>query len=87
MLIMMQLKRLLKNLNKIGQKNITTIDRSSTITLSIGGAYYPKHGKNYQELWSNADKALYLSKNNGRNRISNISTLNSSRKGTVLCLK
>lgn len=50
------------------QKNITAINDNS-ITLSIGVACYPKHGNNYQVLWSNADKALYLSKNSGRNKI------------------
>lgn len=34
---------------------------------SIGIAAYPEHGRSYAELFSNADKALYESKRNGKN--------------------
>ena len=40
------------------------------VNISMGIAMYPRHGKDYHELWSNGDKALYWSKNNGRNQIS-----------------
>lgn len=33
---------------------------------SIGIAKYPKHGTNYEELFANADKAVYLAKNKGK---------------------
>ncbi len=39
------------------------------ITLSFGIASFPAHGKTMDELLNNADKALYASKRNGRNRV------------------
>lgn len=33
---------------------------------SIGIAKYPEHGNNFKELFINADKAVYLAKNNGK---------------------
>lgn len=39
-----------------------------TITFSIGIALFPEHGDNAEELLMNADLAMYLSKEKGRNR-------------------
>jgi len=33
---------------------------------SIGIAKYPEHGKSFKELFINADKAVYLAKNKGK---------------------
>lgn len=38
------------------------------LTCSIGVSFAPDHGSAYQELFQGADKALYLAKNNGKNR-------------------
>lgn len=38
------------------------------VTLSIGVTNYPKDGDNYQELFSKADKSLYIAKDKGKNR-------------------
>lgn len=38
------------------------------VTLSIGVSIYPGHGTTYDELYKNADIALYNSKNSGRNQ-------------------
>jgi len=38
-------------------------------SVSIGVANYPSHGDAFETLARNADKALYLSKNAGRNRV------------------
>ena len=38
------------------------------LSLSIGIALSPDHGRYYQSLFSNADQALYQSKSNGKNR-------------------
>jgi len=40
------------------------------ITISIGIAGFPEHGKELREITSRADKALYTSKEEGRNRAS-----------------
>lgn len=40
-----------------------------TITVSIGVATSPQHGKNVTELIKSADKALYRAKEKGRNRV------------------
>ena len=40
------------------------------VTMSFGISEYPTHGISDQELIEKADKALYFSKNNGRNRCS-----------------
>ena len=37
-------------------------------SISIGIATYPAHGSSVDEVISNADRALYISKNSGRNR-------------------
>lgn len=39
------------------------------ITISVGIASYPEDGKNAASLIASADKALYTSKQNGRNRV------------------
>jgi diguanylate cyclase (GGDEF)-like protein len=40
------------------------------ITISIGIAGFPEHGKELQEIITGADKSLYKSKEKGRNRAS-----------------
>lgn len=40
-----------------------------TVTASIGGAVFPGEGKNFEELYKAADKALYVSKKQGKNRL------------------
>lgn len=40
------------------------------ITMSLGVASYPEHGKKAEEIVIKADKALYHSKHRGRNRVS-----------------
>jgi diguanylate cyclase (GGDEF)-like protein len=40
------------------------------VTVSIGSATYPYDAQSKQELIDNADKAMYASKQNGRNRVS-----------------
>lgn len=39
------------------------------ITMSFGIASYPEHGDTWEEVVKNADRALFVSKENGRNRI------------------
>ncbi|MBI2609336.1 MAG: diguanylate cyclase [Deltaproteobacteria bacterium] len=41
-----------------------------TLTISIGVATFPKDGKTMKSLFNKADKALYVSKKQGRNQIS-----------------
>lgn len=40
-----------------------------SITISMGIATYPRHSKNADELLIKADKAMYKSKRNGRNKV------------------
>jgi diguanylate cyclase (GGDEF)-like protein len=40
-----------------------------SVTMSFGLAIYPDHGKNAEEIIIKADKALYISKQTGRNRV------------------
>jgi diguanylate cyclase (GGDEF)-like protein len=47
------------------EKNI----RGEKLTVSIGLAFYPKHGTSHLEIIQNADKALYRAKAEGRNRV------------------
>lgn len=39
------------------------------ITLSLGVATYPKHGRSWREVLKAADRALYRAKKSGRNRV------------------
>ena len=39
------------------------------ISICMGIALYPQHGDNYESLWQNADKALYISKRSGKSAI------------------
>jgi diguanylate cyclase (GGDEF)-like protein len=40
------------------------------VTASLGVAFFPSHAQTKHELIDCADRALYLSKENGRNRVS-----------------
>lgn len=40
-----------------------------TTTISMGVATYPEHGKSKEELLRAADRAMYIAKNTGRNRV------------------
>jgi diguanylate cyclase (GGDEF)-like protein len=40
-----------------------------TVTVSVGVAGYPEHGESADRLLANADKALYLAKGLGKNRV------------------
>ena len=39
------------------------------ITMSMGISWYPKHGETKEDLLRSADRALYVAKNTGRNRV------------------
>lgn len=45
------------------------LGQSVSATLSLGVAAFPQHGNRVEELLSEADKALYTAKNNGRNQV------------------
>lgn len=60
------------------------------VSISVGIAVYPHDGKTFQELYQNADKALYAAKNFGKNQfrffddcITYLPFLNKSKKETV----
>jgi diguanylate cyclase (GGDEF)-like protein len=40
-----------------------------SLTVSCGVAVFPEHGRNLQDLIEAADRALYLAKKAGRNRV------------------
>jgi diguanylate cyclase (GGDEF)-like protein len=44
-------------------------DRPVKVSISLGIATYPDHAQSESELISNADKALYLAKRTGKNRV------------------
>ncbi len=72
-IILNGLKR--KALKQVAEKIRVSVDNAKLLgdkrplTVSIGAASYPKDGKNLDDLIENADKALYKSKNNGRNMV------------------
>lgn len=55
-------------------------------TVSIGVALFPAHGINGDELISMADKALYVSKESGRNRVT-MSELSDQQRDAISSLK
>lgn len=64
----------LENLREILSKmpinlKIEGEERSVNVTASFGIAEYPSNGSSVQELIESADKALYYSKENGRDRV------------------
>jgi diguanylate cyclase (GGDEF)-like protein len=52
------------------ESSISYEDLKFSATFSAGVAAYPEHGLSGEEILQAADKALYLSKNSGRNRVS-----------------
>jgi len=44
-------------------------DRKIQATISLGAAIYPLHGSNVDEVFVNADRAMYQAKQEGRNRV------------------
>jgi diguanylate cyclase (GGDEF)-like protein/PAS domain S-box-containing protein len=58
-----ELHQMINSLNILyGVFNLTT-------TISMGVAAYPEHGKTKEELLRAADRAMYIAKNTGRNRV------------------
>lgn len=43
-------------------------DKKINVTLSIGITRYPNDGRDYEDLFAKADKALYIAKEKGKNR-------------------
>lgn len=50
-----------------------------TVTISCGVASFPQDGTQIQDLLKNADDALYLAKNEGRNRVADTTQLNAEK--------
>ncbi|MFN8433031.1 MAG: GGDEF domain-containing protein [Anaerolineales bacterium] len=63
----------IKRAEEILQKCTDTIivheGKNLQVAMSLGVATYPDHGQEFEEIIIKADKALYISKQNGRNRI------------------
>jgi diguanylate cyclase (GGDEF)-like protein len=53
----------------VEQHTIISLDKRLNVTISVGCSVMPLHGSTPQTLIDSADKALYFSKENGRNRI------------------
>ena len=54
---------------RIAEIPITTGEKSIPTSVSIGVAAYPEHGTRFEVVSKNADRALYSSKAQGRNRV------------------
>lgn len=50
------------------RKSCSNEDEKCRISGSVGVSIYPKDGSSYNELYQNADNALYMAKNNGKNQ-------------------
>ncbi len=55
---------------KILNRNYENNNVSLPFSVSIGIALYPEHGTTYKDLFKRADRALYASKSQGKNRYS-----------------
>jgi diguanylate cyclase (GGDEF)-like protein len=54
----------------VSQLQVTHLDASlGSVTMSVGVASYPEHGRQPEELLRAADAALYQAKRQGRNRV------------------
>jgi diguanylate cyclase (GGDEF)-like protein len=53
----------------INAMNITYGVFSLSTTISMGVAMYPEHGRTKEQLLRAADRAMYIAKNTGRNRV------------------
>ncbi len=65
-----ELQLLLSQLVIALREEIITTDAIFSVTPSIGAALYPQAGADFDTLYENADKALYETKNRGRNGFS-----------------
>ena len=54
---------------RIAEHDFIVQNVSLTITVSIGVSEWLGEAESYQEIINRADQALYLAKNNGRNRV------------------
>lgn len=61
-------KKLLTLISNI-REPISINNKIVYITLSIGVAFYPEHGRNADEILNNADMAMYTAKKSGKNSI------------------
>lgn len=81
------LKYLLADINR----DIVIGDATLNVTSSMGVAFYPNNGKDYKTLFKNADMAMYVSKDQGRNQFTFFDTPIEEkviRKNTISeCLK
>lgn len=58
-----------KILNSIRTSSLSVGSKSVAATVSIGIACYPDHGKTVEAIKEKADKAMYVSKTAGKNRV------------------
>jgi diguanylate cyclase (GGDEF)-like protein len=61
--------------SSVESENFVLGDKCVNITISIGVAYYPENGLTKEEIISASDKALYLAKQLGRNRVTEFKQL------------
>ena len=61
------IKKRAKDVVKIMQSQVNTLDTNLTVTGSVGISMFPKDGKSFAELYEKADIALYRSKSYGKN--------------------
>jgi len=54
--------------SQLGGKKLGANGKTLRLSISVGGAVYPDHGKSAEEVLRNADEALYKSKRAGKNR-------------------
>ena len=53
-------------------------------TASVGGAVYPNDAEDFESLYKAADKAVYKSKKEGKNRVSFYADLNKTEKNVII---
>lgn len=62
------LRRMLRTIRTTANRRVTEALGLDSFTLSMGVALYPDVGRTYKELFTIADKSLYIAKEKGKNR-------------------